>query len=81
MSKFEYSEYADPIAKPAHATSEAKSAFTNKMLGLPVGKAFIVSGMPVTSIGSRVTSFKVRHGGQFKVNNLKDGRFQITRLE
>lgn len=72
-----FSEYVEPVP----AETKDRFAFTNKMRGLPVGKAFIVEGFSQGNLASRVNQFKIRNPGtSFQTAKLAEGKYQVTRI-
>lgn len=77
MGDFTYSEYSEPLTPPNKNTGEFKA----KMNGLPVGKAFVVTGMKQSNLVSRVNGYAMRYGGKFRVNKIDEDRIQVYREE
>lgn len=73
---FEVSEYVDPVTAPRKNTSD----FFDKLSNCPVGKAFVVKGMVMQNLHSRVSRYKKESGKDFAVNKINSDDVQVTRL-
>lgn len=77
MANYTTSDYIDPVVPPGQKN---RSEFTDKAKGLPVGKAFIVEGMAINTVYTRINQISKVNGIELKATDLKDGRVQVARI-
>ena len=78
MLSYEISDYCDPVKTVGKGP--LRSVFREKIEGLPVGKAVIVTGMTNVSTRARQIGLQMEPKRKFSTGSLGDGRFQITRV-